>query len=104
MDAFKPLGDQGHLAIIHAAGSPDDTRSHFDAQDFMESGTQGLKSTEDGWLNRAMQSLDAGQHSPFGAVALSTALPRTLAGKFPAVAISNINDFGVGGRNPNAAP
>src|SRR5215475_4486529 len=104
MDAFKPLWDQKHLAIIHAAGSPDETRSHFDAQDFMESGTPGLKSTEDGWLNRAMQVSDTKQHSPFGAVALSTALPRTLAGKFPAVAISNINDFGVGGRNPNAAP
>src|SRR5947208_11503548 len=104
MEAFKPLWDQGHLAIVHAAGSPDDTRSHFDAQDFMESGTPGLKSTEDGWLNRAMQAGDPKQHSPFGAVALSTALPRSLAGKFPAVAISNINDFGVGGRNPNAAP
>src|SRR5438309_10219577 len=75
MTSFKPLWDQGHLAIIHAAGSPDNTRSHFDAQDFMESGTPGLKSTEDGWLNRAMQLLDAGQHSPFGAVALCTALP-----------------------------
>jgi len=104
MDALKPLWDQGHLAIIHAAGSPDETRSHFDAQDFMESGTPGLKSTEDGWLNRAMQSLGTQQHSPFSAIALSTAMPRTLAGKFPAVAISNINDFGVGGRNPNAAP
>jgi uncharacterized protein (DUF1501 family) len=104
MAAFKPLWDQGHLAIVHAAGSPDETRSHFDAQDFMESGTPGVKSTEDGWLNRAMQSLTAKQHSPFSAVALSTALPRTLAGKYPAVAISNINDFGVGGRNPNAAP
>ena len=104
MEAFKPLWDQGHLAIIHAAGSPDETRSHFDAQDFVESGTPGLKSTEDGWLNRAMHTGDPKQHSPFGAVALSTALPRTLAGKFPAVAISNINDFGVGGRNPNAAP
>lgn len=104
MEAFKPLWDQGHLAIVHAAGSPDDTRSHFDAQDFMESGTPGMKSTEDGWLNRAMQSLGAKQHSPFSAIALSTALPRTLAGKFPAVAISSINDFGVGGRNPNAAP
>src|SRR5437016_9392826 len=84
MDAFKPLWDQGHLAIIHAAGSPDDTRSHFDAQDFMESGTPGLKSTEDGWLNRAMQTLaDKQQHSPFSAIALSTAMPRTLAGRFP---------------------
>jgi uncharacterized protein (DUF1501 family) len=53
-----------------------------------------------------MQTLGAekDQHSPFSAIALSTAMPRTLAGKFPAVAISNINDFGVGGRNPNAAP
>src|SRR5437016_4017904 len=84
MEAFKPLWDQGHLAIIHAAGSPDDTRSHFDAQDFMESGTPGLKSTEDGWLNRAMQTLaDKQQHSPFSAIALSTAMPRTLAGRFP---------------------
>src|SRR5947199_1408948 len=81
MDAFKPLWDKGHLAIIHAAGSPDETRSHFDAQDFMESGTPGMKSTEDGWLNRAMQTLDAKQHSPFGASALRTAMPRTLAGK-----------------------
>src|SRR5579859_1232925 len=106
MDAFKPLWDQGHLAIIHAAGSPDETRSHFDAQDFMEAGTPGLKATEDGWLNRTMQTLGAEkhQHSPFSAIALSTAMPRTLAGKFPAIAISNINDFGVGGRNPNAAP
>ena len=61
MQAFKPLWDQGHLAIIHAAGSPDETRSHFDAQDFMESGTPGLKSTEDGWLNRAMQAGDPKQ-------------------------------------------
>src|SRR3989440_6906654 len=102
---LEPLFHKNQLAIVHAAGSPDPTRSHFDAQDFMESGTPGLKSTEDGWLNRAMQTLaEKQQRSPFSAIALSTAMPRTLAGKFPAVAISNINDFGVGGRNPNAAP
>src|SRR6202789_1648198 len=55
---FKPLYDQGHLAIVHAAGSPDMSRSHFDAQDFMESGTPGFKGTEDGWLNRALQEED----------------------------------------------
>ena len=54
MAAFKPLYDQGHLAIVHAAGSPDTTRSHFDAQDYMESGTPGVKATPDGWLNRAL--------------------------------------------------
>jgi uncharacterized protein (DUF1501 family) len=108
MTSFKPLWDQGHLAIIHASGSPDNTRSHFDAQDYMESGTPGLKSTEDGWLNRALRDAAAGKSqtpvSPFRAVALSTALPRSLAGSAPAVALSNINDFGVGGRSPAAAP
>ena len=53
LSSFKPLWDQGHLAIVHAAGSPDTTRSHFDAQDYMESGTPGVKNTSDGWLNRA---------------------------------------------------
>ena len=56
MSAMKPLFDQGHLAMVHAAGSPDPSRSHFDAQDFMESGTPGVKSTPDGWLNRALQA------------------------------------------------
>jgi uncharacterized protein (DUF1501 family) len=104
---FKPLWDQKHLAIVHAAGSPDTTRSHFDAQDYMESGTPGIKSTDDGWLNRALIALDKNRQpiSPFQAVALTNAgLPRTLAGKIPAVAISNINEFGVGGlKNSSAA-
>ncbi|HEX7959910.1 MAG TPA: DUF1501 domain-containing protein [Terriglobales bacterium] len=111
MASFKPLWDQGHLAIIHAAGSPDNTRSHFDAQDYMESGTPGVKATEDGWLNRALRDAAANaaaktsaQVSPFRAVALSTALPRALAGTVPAVAINNINEFGIGGRNPAVAP
>lgn len=54
--SFKPLWDSKRLAIIHAAGSPDNTRSHFDAQDYMESATPGLKSTSDGWLNRYLQT------------------------------------------------
>ncbi len=82
MAAFKPLYDQGHLAIIHAAGSPDTTRSHFDAQDYMESGTPGVKSTQDGWLNRALQAeTTTGKPSAFRAVALGTQVPRTLQGK-----------------------
>jgi uncharacterized protein (DUF1501 family) len=60
MAAFHPLWKQKHLAIVHAAGSPDPTRSHFDAQDFMESGTPGLKVTDDGWLNRALHDLICG--------------------------------------------
>ena len=70
MSAFKPLWDQKHLAIVHAAGSPDNTRSHFDAQDYMESGTPGIKSTEDGWLNRALAGVNDPDKSPFRAVAM----------------------------------
>ncbi len=101
--SFKPLWDQKHLAIVHAAGSPDNTRSHFDAQDYMESGTPGVKSTDDGWLNRAVRHPEPGA-SPFRAIAMGGTLPRALAGTAPAVAIGNINEFGVGGRGPAAAP
>jgi uncharacterized protein (DUF1501 family) len=105
MSALQPLWDQRHLAIMHAAGSPDNTRSHFDAQDYMESGTPGVKATEDGWLNRAVQVAPAGEaKSAFRAIAMGPSLPRILSGSEPAVAVNNINDFGVGGRNPNAAP
>jgi uncharacterized protein (DUF1501 family) len=103
MSAFKSLYDQGHLAIVHAAGSPDSTRSHFDAQDYMESGTPGVKNTTDGWLNRALQSEDLHRHeshTAFRAVALDIDVPRTLAGKIPAIALGNVNNFQVGGRSP----
>ena len=103
--SLQPIWNQRHLAIVHAAGSPDPTRSHFDAQDFMESGTPGLKATPDGWLNRALHSLPASEDkSAFRAIALGPALPRILTGSERAVAMNNINEFGVGGRNPNAAP
>jgi uncharacterized protein (DUF1501 family) len=103
--SFQPLWNQRHLAIVHAAGSPDPTRSHFDAQDFMESGTPGLKATSDGWLNRALHSAPSiPDKSAFRAISLGPALPRILTGQERAVAVNNINDFGVGGRNPNATP
>ena len=103
--SFKPLYEQGHLAIIHAAGSTDTTRSHFDAQDYMESGTPGVKVTEDGWLNRALQDERiSGKPSAFRAVALGTQVPRTLQGKLPAIAIANLNDFSVAGKGPQTTP
>ena len=108
MAAFKPLFAQGHLAIVHAAGSTDMTRSHFDAQDFMESGTPGVKSMQDGWLNRALLNGPApdgpgGKPSAFRAVALGTQVPRTLQGKLPAIAVSNLADFSVGGKGPQTS-
>jgi uncharacterized protein (DUF1501 family) len=104
MSPLKPLWDAKHLAIVHAAGSPDTTRSHFDAQDYMESGTPGVKSTEDGWLNRCLHTNETEKDSPFRAIALGTSLPRILSGSVPAVAIDNVNNFSVGGRGPVASP
>jgi len=106
MASLQPLWNQKHVAIVHAVGSPDTTRSHFDAQDYMESGTPGVKATEDGWLNRTLHSLpgSAQPNDAFRAIAMGPSLPRILTGSEPAVAITNVNDFGVGGRSPNASP
>jgi uncharacterized protein (DUF1501 family) len=103
--SFQPLWQQRHLAIVHAAGSPDATRSHFDAQDFMESGTPGVKITDDGWLNRSLHPMPAAPpKSAFRAIALGPSLPRILSGAEPAVAMNNINDFSIGGRNAKVSP
>ena len=91
--SLVPYFKDKSLAFVHAVGSPDATRSHFDAQDFMESGTPGVKTTEDGFLSRALRTKKA--KSPLRAVALGTALPRILSGNANAVAMSDINRFGV---------
>ncbi len=98
---LMPWWQAGHLAIVHASGSPDATRSHFDAQDYMESATPGVKSTRDGWLNRYLQARDAGQ--PLQAVALTTQMPRALQGRAPALAVGRIDDFAVRGTAATAA-
>jgi uncharacterized protein (DUF1501 family) len=92
---LKPLWDERRLAAVHACGSPDATRSHFDAQDYMESGTPGVKSTPDGWLARGLAAMPEPDASPFRAVALGPALPRVLRGDVGAVALSNLADFDV---------
>lgn len=107
VSAFKPLYDQGHLAIIHATGSPSASRSHFDAQDYMESGTPDVKITPDGWLNRVLQAEDMAakrNQTAFRAVALGTQVPRTLEGHIPAIAVANVADFSVGGRGTTTSP
>ncbi|MCI0620945.1 MAG: DUF1501 domain-containing protein [Acidobacteria bacterium] len=103
LQALKPLYDEKHLALVHAVGSPDSTRSHFDAQDFMESGTPGVKSTRDGWLNRHLQTKSQPGANPFRAVALTANLPRTLRGSAPALALSRLNDFDLKTGGQNAA-
>ena len=91
---FKPLFDQGQLAIVHAAGSPDPTRSHFDAQDYMESGTPGLKATTSGWLNRSLPA-QSGKVSPMRALSMGATLPRSMQGPVPAIAVESIGNFQV---------
>jgi len=121
--ALSPLSDiwsRGELAIVHACGSPHPTRSHFDAQDFMESATPGVKSTKDGWLNRLLADNDScdcgrtlddpfahasdhrtGQNqlasSPLRGISLSADTPRALRGDFDTVAIPDLEQFGVAG-------
>ena len=92
---LKGAWDAGQLAIVHACGSPDDTRSHFDAQDYMETATPGVKSTPDGWLNRYLHAKEHQAATPFRAVALAPQLPRALQGKASALAIGQIGQFGI---------
>ncbi len=93
--SLKPLWDSRQLAIVHACGSPDGTRSHFDAQDYMETATPGVKGTQDGWLNRYLHAREHADATPFRAVALAAQLPRALQGTSPALAMNQIGQFGI---------
>ena len=95
LSPLKGLWQSRNLAIVHACGSHDETRSHFDAQDYMESGTPGVKSTPDGWMNRYLHAKEHQKATPFRAVALAQQLPRTLQGTAPALAIGQIAQFGI---------
>lgn len=103
MKSFEPLFREKRLAIVHAVGSPNNTRSHFDAQDYMEAGTPFNKGTASGWLNRAVGLLGHEAATPFQAVSITSSLPRSFYGDNPAVAISNLQDFAIQMRgNPMA--
>src|SRR5688500_8029701 len=95
MRPLAPFWESGNLAVVHACGSHDDTRSHFDAQDYMESATPGVKSTSDGWMNRYLHAKEHQKATPFRAVALARQLPRALQGSAPALAIGQISEFGI---------
>jgi len=104
MKAFEPMFLEKRLAIVHGIGSPNNTRSHFDAQDYMESGTPFRKGTASGWLNRAVGLMGHEAATPFQAVSLTSSLPRSLYGDNPAVAISSLQDFAIQMRgNPSGA-
>ena len=95
---LKPLWDQKLLAPIHAVGSPSTSRSHFDAQDFMETGTPDVKGTPDGWLNRLLAvegTCQQCQAEPFRAVAMTAQTPRILEGPAETIAMSSLGEFSV---------
>lgn len=95
MSAFEQAFRDKRMGIVHGIGSPNNTRSHFDAQDYMESGTPFKKGTESGWLNRAVGLLGHDGATPFQGVSLTSSLPRSFYGEHPAVAISNLQDFNI---------
>jgi uncharacterized protein (DUF1501 family) len=104
MQAFEPMFREKRLGIVHGIGSPNNTRSHFDAQDYMESGTPFNKGTASGWLNRAVGLLGHDAVTPFTAVSLTSAMPRSFYGDNPTVSISNLQDFAIQMRgNPGGA-
>ena len=98
---LEPIWRRNDLAIVHACGSPNSTRSHFDAQDYIETATPGVKSTEDGWLNRYLQARKLETESSFRAVALTQQMPRMLQGRAPAIAMSEIAQFDIRARTLN---
>lgn len=94
LNSLSSFFKEGRMAIVHGVGSPNNTRSHFDAQDFMESGTPFNKGTASGWLNRAV-GLTGHEATPFSAVSITNALPRSLYGDREALAINNLQDFAI---------
>ena len=117
---LKSLWTQGILAPVHAVGSPSSTRSHFDAQDYMESGTPDAKSTRDGWLNRylatkgtceqcsgpgagAADSHGSPHNALFRAVAMTQQTPRILMGPSASIAMNSIEEFAIRSNGPDAS-
>ncbi len=90
MATFHSLYKSGELAIVQAAGSPHETRSHFEAQDFMESAAPGEKSVDDGWLNRYMQQNPTDKPNSFRGVAAGPVMPRSLKGSAPALSLGGM--------------
>jgi uncharacterized protein (DUF1501 family) len=100
---LKDIFDAKHLAIVHATGSPDPSRSHFDAMDYMERGTPGDKMISTGWINRHLQTAAWQNDSPFRAVGMGTMVQGSLRGPISALALKSIADFHLGGRDDQLA-
>lgn len=100
---LKDIYDANRLTIIHGVGSPDPSRSHFEAMEFMERGIPGDKMTPTGWVARHLASANWTNNSPFRAVGMGTMLPASLRGEISALALRSIADFHLGGRQDQLA-
>ncbi|MCI0433942.1 MAG: DUF1501 domain-containing protein [Gemmatimonadetes bacterium] len=94
MKEIHELYTQGTLAIVNAVGSPHSTRSHFEAQDYMESAVPGSRTVGDGWLNRYLHRNQHPEATSFRAVAMGPVLPRALKGEAPALALGEMTRGG----------
>ena len=97
MSPLKPLFDEGRLGVVHASGSPAPTRSHFDAQDYMESATPGVKSTTSGWVNRYLESREDAEFLPFRGMSIGRSLPRSLAGRAQTFSVGSVAEARLNG-------
>ena len=99
LGGFQDIFKSGHLGVVHAAGSPDPSRSHFDAMEYMERGTPGLRTTPTGWLARHLASAPWTNPSPFRAVGMGTMVQSALRGPVSALSLRSIADFHLSGRD-----
>lgn len=97
MRPIAPLFADGRLAVVHAAGSPDPSRSHFDAQDYMESATPGVKTTPDGWINRFLRTIEVPDGVPFAGMSIGRSLPRALAGRTSTLSAGSVREMRLAG-------
>ncbi|HEY9677042.1 MAG TPA: DUF1501 domain-containing protein [Drouetiella sp.] len=88
LSPLMPYWQDKSLAFVHASGSPDPSRSHFDAQDYMEAGVLSGKFVTTGWLNRLVSSIPS-QHSPVQAISVGPLLPRIFTGPAPVATVEN---------------
>lgn len=97
LEPLLPVWQQGDLALIHACGAPDESRSHFKAMELMERGVESAQGPASGWINRHLATLDTGNGSPLRALGLGEAAQRSLQGAIPVTALRSISEFHLAG-------
>src|SRR6185503_16321375 len=94
---LMPAWQSRRLAFVHACGTPDESRSHFQAMELMERGVAAAPGPAAGWIGRHLATLDTGNSSPLRAIGMGERAPRSLQGSVPATALRSITDFHLGG-------